>query len=61
MSCRFAMVVDRGWVPKVLLQLVPGSPTRFNYIFFWAVDMWTFKFINDSTLLQFAVPVLGGQ
>ena len=50
-SCRVIMVVDGGWSPKILLEPVPKCSTRFSYILFWAVDVWTFKFINDSTLL----------
>ena len=33
-SCRVATVVDRGWGPKMLLQCVPKSSTRFPYTFF---------------------------
>ena len=54
------MVVNRGWGPKMFLQPVPKGSARFPYIFFWTVDLWSFKSIYDSTLLKFAVPVLGG-
>ena len=33
---------------------------QFPYVFFRTVDVWTFKYIYDPTLLKFAVPVLGG-
>ena len=49
--CRLAMVVDRGWGPKMFLDPAPKSSTRFHYIFLCAVDMWTLKFINNCTLL----------
>ena len=44
------MVVDRESGPKVL-KSAPKSSTRIPYIFFWAIDMAIFKFINDSTLV----------
>ena len=53
------MMVNWGWGPKMLLQPVPKSSTRFSYILFRTVDMWVFKFINYSNLLQFVAPVLG--
>ena len=57
-SCRVAMVVNRGLGLDVFLEPVPKGSARFLYILFWTVDVWAFKSIYDSTLLTFAVPVL---
>ena len=46
------MVVDGRWGPKMLLEPITKSSTRFSYVLFWTVDMWTFKFINYSTLVS---------
>ena len=54
------MVVNREWDPKIFLEPVHKGSARFPYIFFCAIDVWAFKSIYDSTLLKFAVSVLGG-
>ena len=54
-----AMVVNRRWSPEMFLAPVPKGSAGFSYILFWTVDVWAFKSIYNSTLLKFAVPILG--
>ena len=54
------MVVYKGWASEVFSEPVPEGSAGFPYVFLWTVDMWAFESIYDSTLLKFAVPVLGG-
>ena len=53
--CRVAMVVNKGWGPKMSLEPVPKGSAWIPYIFLWTIDVWAFKSIYDSTLFKFAV------
>ena len=55
-----AVVVYRGWGPEVFFEPVPKGSARLPYVFFCTVDVWAFESIYDSTLLKFAISVLGG-
>ena len=43
------MKMNRWWCFKMFLESVPKCPARFTYVFFCAVDMWTFVFVNKPT------------
>ena len=43
---------------KMFLESVPKCPVRFTCVFFWAIDMWAFVFVNNPTFLKFGVLVL---
>ena len=54
------MVMNRGWSPEVFLEPVPKGSARFSYILLWTIEVLAPKCRYHTTLLKFAVPLLGG-
>ena len=54
-----AMEVYREGGLQVLFKPVPKRSTRLPYVFLWAVDVRTFKVVDDPAFLEFVVLVLG--
>ena len=45
-----AVLVDRGRGLEMFFEPVPKCPTRFSNLFFGAVCMWAFEFVDNPTI-----------
>ena len=51
MSCGGAMLVDRGWSPKMFFEPVLKCPTSLSNTFLRAVDLRALVFVQDPTIV----------
>ena len=50
-SCGSVVKVDGWWCCKMFLVSVPNGPTRFPYVFLYAVYLWALLFVDNPTFL----------